>query len=175
MVMVKLTTGVDYVKWTEDLENVVLKCFYLETKKSEKYDSLNHYVEVAEGESKGNKLGLNGSANLDRALEKVPAGMYIEITYMGQVQLTGGKYKGKPCHQFEVACDPDRFHPLHGGGSAALNEVTYKNSDAPSDTKANAPGLVKPVSEAPAKEEAPAEVKAEEKPAETKQKPKRPF
>lgn len=139
--MKSVTTNCDYVKWADVAEGSVIKGFFWETKKSAKYPSMNHYIETIEGK----KFGLNGSANLDRALEQVRQGWYVEITYLGTTVLESGNFKGKDCHQFNVAYDDERIHPFFTGDASARKEVEYKNSAA-AEQAAPAPTLVKPES-----------------------------
>jgi hypothetical protein len=155
MALKQISGNVDYIKWSEVEEGVTIKGYYKESKPSAKYpDNLNHYIETAEGKV----YGLNGSANLDRALDQIKQGWWIEITYDGQTTLENGRFAGRPCHQFTLRYDDERVHPLFGGSSAANQNVEYKNgakegaaaeaSEKPAEKtaekKAETPALVKP-------------------------------
>lgn len=149
MALREASTNVDYIKWSEVDDGAVIKGFYIESKPSAKYpDNQNHYLETIDGK----RYGLNGKANLDRALEQVRPGWYVEITYKGKTELTSGPRKGTDCHQFGLAFDDERIHPLFSGDAAARQEVEYKNSEGdkpaadkvtPAADKAT-PALVKP-------------------------------
>ena len=146
MALKQVTGNVDYIKWSEVDEGSVIKGFYKETKASAKYpDNMNHYIETEEGKV----YGLNGSANLDRALDQVRQGWWVQITYQGQITLENGRFAGRPCHQFDVAYDDERVHPLFSGDASARKEVNYKNAEA-QQPKDEAPALVRPQQQAAA-------------------------
>jgi hypothetical protein len=127
MALKQVTTNVDYIKWSAVAPGSVIQGFYIETKSSVKYpDNMNHYIETLEGK----RYGLNGNANLDRALEQVRQGWYVEIRYDGMVTLSSGRFQNKECHQFTLAYDDERIHPLFSGDASARQEVQYKNSTA---------------------------------------------
>ena len=136
MALKPATTNCDYIKWNEVTKGATIKGFYMETKPSAKYpNQMNHYLETIDGK----RYGLNGSANLDRALEQVKEGWYCEIEYDGLLTLESGPFKGKDCHQFNISYDDERIHPYFGGDTTARQEVAYK---APTET--TPPALAKP-------------------------------
>lgn len=159
MALQQVAMQVSYIKWTEVDPGTILKCFYIETKigKFKGKDKETHYVETPEG----NRYGLSGNANLDRGFKNIRPGWYVEITYKGMITLSSGENAGTECHQFEMAFDDERIHPLFSGDAAARKPVEYKESssgDTPSEDKP-APTLVKPDAPKPAAQ--PAESAAE--------------
>ena len=138
MALKQATTNVEYIKWSEIEPGSVLKGFYIETKPSNKPGyAPTIYIETVEGR----RFGMSASANLERALEQVREGWYIELKYEGMIVLESGNFKGSNCHQFSLAYDDERIHPLFSGDASARQEVTYKNSDAEEQPT---PALVKP-------------------------------
>jgi hypothetical protein len=152
MALKKLSMNVTYVKWADVPVDTTYKGFYMEMKISEKYGNQIHYIEELDGK----RLGFNGNANLDRAMEQIQEGWYFELTYKGMTKLETGKFAGADCHQFEIAVDNERVHPMFSDKPVAREEVTYKNSA----TTPKEPEAAKPV-----------EVKAEAKPAPALAKP----
>jgi predicted enzyme related to lactoylglutathione lyase len=103
MVLKKATNfgGVEFIKWAEQEEGFEVKGFLTKKKPSANYpDVMQYYIEKEDG----GKVCLNGSANLDAAMEVVPMGCYLEIVYQGKVSLKGGN----SCHQFDVSYDDGR-------------------------------------------------------------------
>lgn len=159
MALKTISSNAEYIKWAEVEADSVIKGFYMETKVGRKYNNNNHYIETTEGKL----YGLNGNANLDRAMEQVRPGWYVEITYKGMITLESGNFAGKECHQFEIAYDDERIHPRFSGDPSARKDVEYSNSDAQKTEEKPAPPLASPES---SQAQAPAQQAEPEKPAE---------
>lgn len=78
---------------------------------TDNYDKPNWLVEVASAQfvnKKDNKkfeghvIGLNSNGKLDKAMQKVSEGEYIQVEYKGMSEIDKGKYKGKEAHDVEV-------------------------------------------------------------------------
>jgi hypothetical protein len=50
----------------------------------------------------GKNLVINSCGSLDNAMEQVSEGQLVQIEYMGQVEMTKGKYAGKEAHSVKV-------------------------------------------------------------------------
>ena len=153
MALRQATTNCDFIKWNEVEEGTVIQCFFIETKPSsnQKFND-TVYIETLEGK----RYGLSGSANLLRAIEQVRPGWYVEITYRGSTILESGQQKGSKCHQFDLAYDDERIHPLFSNDPSSRNEVAYTNSAASSQPQQTQqaptpPALVRP--EAPVQQQ----------------------
>lgn len=61
------------------------------------------FTKHKEGEAlKGKTLQLNSSGQLNKAMEDVEEGQWLQITYNGTAQIEKGKFKGKDAHLVEV-------------------------------------------------------------------------
>jgi len=81
---------------------------YGQTNYEIKADAPGEYIDgdgVLRSFSAGDLIIINGTAGLARKMENIPVGTGLEINYLGQAELTKGKYKGKAVHNFEVLVD----------------------------------------------------------------------
>lgn len=75
--------------------------------KEDNYEKPNWLIEVEEAvfadedEAEkliGKQIGLNSNGQLDKAMEKVEEGQYVQVTYNGKSEIEKGKYAGKEAH-----------------------------------------------------------------------------
>jgi hypothetical protein len=126
MALHQVSTNQEFIQWNEVAEGAKICGFYMKTEENKKYPgTFNHQIETPDGKA----YSLNGKANLDKALENVREGWYVEITYNGSIILESGPRKGSKCHQFSLAYDDERIHPLFSGDSSARHEVAYKQAE----------------------------------------------
>lgn len=94
-------TSKTFVKPAEMTEGQTIKGIFVGSE-IDQFDKPNHTVRTTEGD-----FTLNSAGSLDKLMEQVTPGQYVEITYRGTKTLTSGKYKGKEAHQFEVAASEE--------------------------------------------------------------------
>jgi len=99
-----------YRKWSEWNEGDILIGKY-KGFKEDQYEKPNWLVEVEDAcfsnakeakELVGKVIGLNSSGQLDKAMEKLTEGQWVQITYNGTAEIEKGKFKGKDAHVIEV-------------------------------------------------------------------------
>ena len=148
MALTQLPTQCEFIKWAEMERGDTIKGFFKESQESARFKgTFTHYVESTET---GKLLGLAGSGALDRAIEQIPQGTYVEIEYDGMSEIKKGANAGTQAHSFKVAYDPERIHPLFAGGQAdAHKPVEYKRDAGGAKTESAAPPLAKPEPNAP--------------------------
>lgn len=54
-------------------------------------------------ELKGKNLGLNSNGMLDKAMEQIEIGTFVQIEYKGSNKIEKGKVKGKEAHSVSVS------------------------------------------------------------------------
>lgn len=59
----------------------------------------------------GGIVVLNSAGALNNAMQYVNPGARIQVTYMGQKDITKGKFAGKQFHDFQVAVDKEASQP----------------------------------------------------------------
>lgn len=100
--MKKLSLGSKTFVKPADLEiGQTIKGIYIGSE-IDQFDKPNWTIRTTEGD-----LTMNSSGSLDKLMEQVTVGQYVEVTYGGTKTLTSGKYKGKEAHQFEVAASEE--------------------------------------------------------------------
>lgn len=93
-------------KWNEWEEGDYIIGKYVGMKE-DNYEKPNWLIEVEEAvfadedEAEkliGKQIGLNSNGQLDKAMEKVEEGQYVQVTYNGKSEIEKGKYAGKEAH-----------------------------------------------------------------------------
>lgn len=74
---------------------------YLDSWTGGEYNTTTHKIEQEDGKV----LGINGTGQLNKLMEKVQKGSAVEVHYAGKVKLDKGPMKGKHAHQFSVLAD----------------------------------------------------------------------
>lgn len=93
-------------KWNEWEEGDYIIGKYVGMKE-DNYDKPNWMVQVEEAvfadeeeaaKLVGKQIGLNSNGQLDKAMEKVEEGQFVQVTYNGKSEIEKGKYAGKEAH-----------------------------------------------------------------------------
>lgn len=97
----EIQTKVQYVKPSELTSGTQIKGIYTKTSKGEKFGNSNHHIQT---QDKG-ELTVNGTGQLNKAIEQIPVGSYVELTYLGKTPIEKGARKGSMAHQWKVMAD----------------------------------------------------------------------
>jgi hypothetical protein len=97
-------------KWDDYAIGDVLIGKYLGRTQPDQYGKINTIVEVLDAQFKdgtgedynGKSLVLNSNGILDKNIEEVSEGEYIQIEYGGKATIEKGKYKGKEAHSMKI-------------------------------------------------------------------------
>ncbi len=124
----KLAGSQTYRKWSDYSEGDVVVGKFVGTH-TDNYDKVNPKIKVIHAEFRdgsgealiGQTLVLNSCGVLDKAMEDVQEGEYIQVVYNGTITMQKGKYAGKEAHTMDVSLvDPNEVESMEGGSYADL-------------------------------------------------------
>ena len=115
----KLNGGKSYRAWKNwDVGDTIVGKYVGDS--VDNYDKPNWHIQIEECDfseesaniEAGKTIGLNSAGGLDKAMDNVEIGQFVEITYQGTSVLEKGKFAGKEAHNIEVSvCDDEMGEP----------------------------------------------------------------